>query len=251
MTFGSLFSGIGGMDLGLERAGMVCKWQVEIDPFCQKVLEKHWPHVPKYGDIRQVTDLEQVDCIAGGFPCQDVSQAGARIGIEGERSGLFREYTRIIRVLRPRFVLMENVSGLLLGGLGAVLSDLDDCGYDAEWQMLHACSFGAPHPRARVFILAYPNGLRLEGKGVSGKNGGMLEGPILRTPTASPTQIRSGVWESCDPRTLGVANGGSNPALRNWKPRVKAMGNSVVPQVAEWVGRQIVEFARSYDRPVF
>lgn len=90
MTFGSLFAGIGGMDLGLERAGMECRWQVEIDPFCLRVLGKHWPGVPKFGDIHEVTGekLERVDLIAGGFPCQDVSEVGSRIGISGSQSGL-------------------------------------------------------------------------------------------------------------------------------------------------------------------
>src|SRR6476660_8578618 len=116
MTYGSLFSGIGGMDLGLDRAGLTCKWQVEIDPFCRKILAKHWLHVKRYGDIRTVDgrDLEPVDLLAGGFPCQDLSQAGKRAGIEGTRSGLWFEFARIIGELRPRYVLVENVPGLLV-----------------------------------------------------------------------------------------------------------------------------------------
>ena len=98
MRFGSLFAGIGGMDLGLERAGMECAWQVEIDPYCQKVLAKHWPDVQRFGDIKDcgAHNLEPVDLICGGFPCQDISLAGKGAGIEGERSGLWSEYHRII-----------------------------------------------------------------------------------------------------------------------------------------------------------
>ena len=112
MTFGSLFAGIGGLDLGLERAGMECRWQVEIDEFCRKVLAKHWPEVPKYGDIGKLTgeELEPVDLICGGFPCQDLSQAGRRAGLEGDRSGLWFEFARIVGVLRPRWV--ERISVL-------------------------------------------------------------------------------------------------------------------------------------------
>jgi site-specific DNA-cytosine methylase len=122
-TFGSLFAGIGGMDLGLERAGLTCRWQVEIDPYCRKVLAKHWPDVPKLEDVRDAGahNLQPVGLIAGGFPCQDISNAGKRAGIDGERSGLWSEYARIIRELRPRYVLVENVSALLARGFERVL----------------------------------------------------------------------------------------------------------------------------------
>src|SRR5688572_14262480 len=126
MRFGSLFAGIGGIDLGLERAGMKCAWQVELDPFCRRVLAKHWPDVARYEDVREVGahNLEPVDLIAGGFPCQDISNAGKRAGIDGERSGLWSEYARIVRELRPRYVLVENVTALLGRGIGRVLGDL-------------------------------------------------------------------------------------------------------------------------------
>jgi DNA (cytosine-5)-methyltransferase 1 len=157
MTFGSLFAGIGGLDLGLERAGMRCRWQVEINPFCQRVLAKHWPDVKRYGDITKLTgaDLERVDLICGGFPCQDVSDAGRRVGIGGKRSGLWSEYIRLVRLLRPQFVLVENVPGLLTRGLGRVLGDLAASGYDAQWDCIPAEAVGAPHLRYRVFIVAH------------------------------------------------------------------------------------------------
>ena len=157
MTFGSLFSGVGGIDLGLERAGMVCRWQVEIDPFCCKVLEKHWPGVKRYGDITQLDgrELEHVDLLAGGFPCQDLSQAGKRAGIEGTRSGLWFEFARLIGKLRPRWVLIENVPGLLVpGAMPRVVGELDRLGYVGIWLCLRASDFGASHLRKRVFLVA-------------------------------------------------------------------------------------------------
>src|SRR5882724_8456244 len=153
LTFGSLFTGIGGMDLGLERAGMICKWQVEINEYASKVLTKHWPNVTRLRDVRDVGrhNLAAVDLICRGFPCQDISNAGKRAGIDGERSGLWSEFARIIRDLRPRFVLVENVAALLDRGLGRVLRDFAERGYDAEWSSLSACSMGAPHMRRRLF----------------------------------------------------------------------------------------------------
>jgi DNA (cytosine-5)-methyltransferase 1 len=172
VKFGSLFSGIGGLDLGLERAGMECRFQVEIDPFCRRVLAKHWPAVKRFGDITEVegAELEPVELIAGGFPCQDVSLAGTRVGIDaGKRSGLWREYIRLVRALRPRFVLVENVPGLLTGGIGRVLGDLAASGYNAEWDCIPACALGAPHVRYRVFIVAYNSSQRC-GAGRTGRS---------------------------------------------------------------------------------
>ena len=115
LTFGSLFAGIGGFDLGFERAGMACKWQVEIDDYANRVLKKHWPDVHRERDIRQCGkhNLEPVDVICGGFPCQDISYAGLGAGLDGERSGLFFEAVRVVRELRPQIVVLENVAALL------------------------------------------------------------------------------------------------------------------------------------------
>lgn len=145
------------MDLGLERAGLECSWQVEIDDYCRRVLSRHWPHVPRFSDISLVdkTNLPSVDMICGGFPCQDISYAGLGKGIEGERSGLWTQFDRVICELRPRIVLVENVSALLTRGLDKVLGDLATSGYHAEWDCLPAAAVGAPHRRDRVFILAY------------------------------------------------------------------------------------------------
>ena len=156
ITFGSLFAGIGGFDLGFERAGMQCKWQVEIDDYANKVLAKHWPKVHRERDIRQCGkhNLEYCDVICGGFPCQDISYAGRGAGLAGERSGLFFEAVRVVRELQPRFVVLENVAALLTRGMDRVLGTLAEIGYDAEWNCIPAAYVGAPHIRDRVFILA-------------------------------------------------------------------------------------------------
>src|ERR1051326_5450146 len=183
LTVGSLFSGIRGLDLGLEGAGMRVVWQCEADPYCRAVLRKHWPAVPCYEDVHTIPcrvrrgegsgklswvgserlgEIEPVDILAGGFPCQPVSLAGARRGAADER-WLWPEFARLIRVLRPRYALMENVPGLLVGGgMAEVLGDLAACGYDAEWDCVAAAHVGAPHLRYRIFIVAYANGGRLE-----------------------------------------------------------------------------------------
>ena len=162
LTFGSLFAGIGGFDLGFERAGMVCKWQVEIDDYATKVLEKHWPNVHRERDIRQCGkhNLEYVDVICGGFPCQDISYAGLGAGLEGERSGLFFEAVRLVSELQPRIVVLENVAALLTRGLDRVLGTLAAIGFDAEWHCIPAAAVGAPHIRDRVFVAAYASSKR-------------------------------------------------------------------------------------------
>ena len=159
-----LFSGIGGFSLGLERSGAFetvafC----EIEPFPRKVLAKHWPKVPCYDDIRTLTaarlaaDGIAVDAICGGFPCQDISTAGQGRGLDGERSGLWFEYARLVGELRPKYVIVENVAALLGRGLEQVLGSLAKIGYDAEWHCISAAAIGAPHRRDRVWIIANTN----------------------------------------------------------------------------------------------
>jgi DNA (cytosine-5)-methyltransferase 1 len=168
---GSLFAGIGGFDLGFERAGFKTSWQVEIDPYCQKVLAKNFPEAERFGDIRECGshNLKPVDVISGGFPCQDISTAGRGAGIEGERSGLWGDMCRIVCEIRPSFVLVENVAALLGRGMGRVLGDLAEIGYDAEWEIISAADVGAPHLRERVWITAYPN-TELCGRNDGGRN---------------------------------------------------------------------------------
>jgi DNA (cytosine-5)-methyltransferase 1 len=156
-TIGSLFSGIGGLELGLERAGLGrVAWQCEIDPFCRSVLAKHWPDATRYEDVRKVgrATATRASILCGGFPCQDVSLAGLGAGLAGARSGLWFEYARIIAELAPSIVVIENVLGLRTRGLRRVLADLSELGFDAEWCDLWAWDVGAPHRRARIFIVA-------------------------------------------------------------------------------------------------
>src|SRR3990167_7782710 len=160
LTHGSLFSGIGGFDLGFERAGFKTLWQVEIEDYATKVLEKHWPNVRRYRDITTIDwgTIPIPIVLTGGFPCQDISVAGKGAGITGTRSGLWSHFHRAISVLRPPYVVAENVSALLFRGMGRVLGDLSEIGYDAEWEVISASALGAVHKRERVFILAYPRG---------------------------------------------------------------------------------------------
>lgn len=159
-----LFSGIGGFSLGLERAGFKTVAFCEIDPFCRRVLAKHWPGVPCHDDVtaREFGEGE-ADVITGGFPCQDVSLAGRRAGLSGSRSGLYRELVRAICVVRPRYAIVENVAALLGDGMGTVLGDLAEGGVDAEWDCVPASAVGAPHERDRVFIITHARSFGLKG----------------------------------------------------------------------------------------
>jgi DNA (cytosine-5)-methyltransferase 1 len=200
LTIGSLFSGVGGYELGLERAGLgATVWQCELSPFCRQILAKHWPHAERFSDVRLIgkgthvenfmgaeyrrerKQLPYVDVICGGFPCQDVSLAGAGAGLAGDQSGLWFEFARIVRDVRPRFVAIENVAALAARGLVTVLSDLAEAGYDAIWFPLSAKDVGAPHKRERLFVVAWrvsdANGepLRLEQQRHEGRRGGIRD----------------------------------------------------------------------------
>lgn len=237
LTFGSLFSGIGGIDLGLERAGMQCKWQVELDDYCLKVLAKHWPDVPRYGDIKELDphDLAPVDLICGGFPCQPVSIAGKRLAQADER-WLWPEFFRIVRTLRPRYVLVENVPGLLSAGMGDVLGDLAADGYDAEWDCILAAAVGASHLRCRVFVVAYPTGCYVSEQ-VSPQS--IIRERRAESRGGGSNESRPGWWLP-EPPLDRMADGVPCGVVR---APLKALGNAVVPQVAEWIGRRIVDAA--------
>jgi DNA (cytosine-5)-methyltransferase 1 len=229
LTVGSAFSGIGGIDLGLQRAGMEIRWQIEIDDWCQRVLAKHWPDVTRYGDIREITghELEPVDVIAGGFPCQNISSAGKKEGIDGEHSSLWRHFSRIIAAVQPRYVLIENSDALRHRGLHIVLQDLAALGFDAEWSRISACSVGAPHLRRRMYIVAYANRDGEPTFAFDGEVGGM---------SADAGEMRRG-WLP-EPDHVRMAHG-----LPNGLDRLGGIGNSVVPQVVELIGRRIVAAA--------
>ena len=234
LTFGSLFAGIGGFDLGFERAGLTCKWQVEIDEYANRVLERHWPDVKRWKDVRQCSgaNVERTNIICGGFPCQDISFAGNGAGLQGERSGLWEEYRRIVSELLPSYVVVENVSALLIRGFGTVLSDLASLGYDAEWQSLRASDFGLPHRRERVFIVAYSNSIiRSERERMGIKSNGTPE--VFRTNRRERPAVRISAYDSF----VGMDDG---LPRKLYGLRAERIGNAIVPHIAEWIGGLIL-----------
>ena len=257
-TVGSLFSGIGGLDLAFERAGFQIAFQVENNTFCQRVLAKHWPDVKRFEDVRNVGkhNLPAADVLVGGFPCQDISNAGRRAGItEGSRSGLWFEFARIISELRPRYVFLENVAAIASKGGSVVVGQLADMGYGAEWAVVSAADVGAPHLRKRWFCVANADGEQCEKQriavghaqehavirrpGENNPNGGDAKSSVGRILDGLPGQLdavgiqpqrwpsRPGEaqydWEA--PRTVPPRT------VRNRSARLAALGNAVVPQV--------------------
>lgn len=281
MNVGSLFSGAGLMDWGLTLAGFDHAWFCESDPFCRQVLERRWPGVPIHEDVRSLVAPERVDLLAGGFPCQDLSVVGRRAGIGGERSGLWTEFARLIGELRPRYVIVENVPGLLIRGMGRVLGDLASLGYDAEWDCLPAAAFGAPHLRARIFILAYPDrGQRLgpddtvfagrsavAGRGAlanaNGRDGesGEVARPGVRgeASSAGPDGHAGGsgaaladtdreqalgssvAWAQRNPWAVEPDVGRVADGVPARVDRLRALGNGVVSPISRYIGERILE----------
>lgn len=252
MLIGSLFSGIGGLELGLERAGLgQVVWQCEIDPFCRAVLAKHWPTVERFEDVTSPRDWPAVDLICGGFPCQDVSSAGARAGLAGPKSGLWYHYASIVEKVRPRFVVVENVSSGTKLWLPSVRHHLHMLGYGTRAIALSAADVGAPHLRRRVFVVADAHGESelarafdaevagapasapdADGDGVrveSGRRGGSDRG---RAPKSEHTR-----WRHAAPAMVRVVHG---LPRRVDRARRRALGNAVVPACAEVVGRVIL-----------
>jgi len=172
VTIGSLFSGIGGLELGLEWAGLgPVLWQVEIDPFCRAVLAKHWPHVERFEDVAAKREYPAVDLLCGGFPCTDVSSAGKRRGLGGQSSGLWYHFARIVRELRPSWVVVENVASGASRWLRPVRHQLHLFGYRTRALGISAADCGAPHRRSRVFVLAHAIGNELRAQpGRSGRS---------------------------------------------------------------------------------
>lgn len=250
----SLFAGIGGFDLGLERTGgfetvAFC----EINPFCQQILAKHWPGVRIYTDVRDLTPqrleadgVTRVDVITGGFPCQDLSSAGKQAGIDGSRSGLWSEIVRLAGELRPSYLIVENVAGLLTGEGGAwfsrVLGDLAALGYDAEWHCIPASYVGAPHRRDRVWIVANAAEVLCDRISVpSALADQRVDEGFKRLWTYLRTlKLRSG--PPADFSRLREADG-----LSSRVDAIAALGNAVVPQIPELIGRAILA-AQSSER---
>lgn len=231
MRFGSLFAGIGGFDLGLERAGMKVRWQVEIDPFCNEILEKHWPHVKRFGDIRSVgkENLEAVELICGGFPCQPFSKAGKRRGKSDDRN-LWPEMFRVVEELRPSWVIAENVPKIRDIYLDEILSDLESIDYSTGTIDLPAVAFGAWHLRHRIYIVAHSNG-----KGLAEWKEGDEHDIVLPTEYGGLGSKWQDIWIS-ESSLDRVADG-----VPRRVDRIKALGNAVVPQVATFIGWHIMK----------
>ena len=222
LTVGSLFSGIGGLDLGLERAGMRVIWQTEIDPYASRVLKKHWPDIPNLGNVKDINfyDVPRPDVICGGYPCQPFSYAGRR-NAENDPRHLFPWVANAIRILRPRYAILENVAGHLTAGFGTVLGTLAQVGYDSRWDCLPANALGAPHYRDRVFIIAMDANSDSE---------------LRRAKFPKPKRV---TWIP-EPDMDRMANGVSHRL-----DRLRGLGNAVVPQVAEYIGKIIVNDAKT------
>ena len=256
-TLGSLFAGIGGFDLGFERTGrFTTSWQVEIDSYATRVLERHWPTVRRCRDIydfppEPVSDW-QVDIVTGGFPCQDISRSGQGAGLGGPNSGLYYEALRVVARLRPQVVVLENVAPLLSRGLGTVLGTLAEIGYDCEWHCIPASAVGAPHKRNRIFIIAMladANSQRQRGFHQAGQPTGRrrvsqsLPGSYIASPGTD-------AWRS-EPALGELVNGVSDrlvrfagrviPREKYSSSKLRCLGNAIVPQVAEQVARLVIQ----------
>jgi DNA (cytosine-5)-methyltransferase 1 len=304
-----LFSGIGGFSLGLERSGnFETAAFCEIEPYCRAVLKKHWPNVTVYEDVKELSkerlaaDGLAIDAICGGFPCQDISTAGRGAGLAGERSGLWFEFHRLIKEIKPQVAIIENVSALRSRGLDEVLRSLAEIGYDAEWHCIPASAVGAHHQRDRIWIMAYPNSAQCQGDGLSSgihpKYFGAWYGNLEASSLADTTELHSngrntvsevGVTPTCEsgnssgtdnladstslgPQGQGMYGRPINPETdqdrqANWSinggkgtsrvwdtepdvgrvahgvsnrvDRLRALGNAVVPQIPEMIGREI------------
>ena len=274
-----LFSGIGGFSLGLERAGMETIAFCEFDKHAQKVLKKHWPDIPIYEDVRTLDATKYrgtVDVVCGGFPCQDLSVAGKKAGFDGERSSLYREMLRIISECLPRYAIFENVTGLLTGEsgrwFGQFLYDLASIGYDAEWHCIPASELGAHHHRDRVWIVVYPNLPQQKTGRLSERIQKEISIANCGSDSRSASEIladtlRGGQQRQGEPvkpintkakkagKAIKPINGGigeiwkTEPGMgrvvdgvwnRSYGHRLKQLGNAVVPQIPEAIGRAIM-----------
>tara|TARA_R100000231_G_scaffold111980_1_gene83008 strand:+ start:9037 stop:9849 length:813 start_codon:yes stop_codon:yes gene_type:complete len=261
IKIGSLFSGIGGFELGLERAipGAKTIWQVEQNAFCQKVLKKHWPDAKIYNDVRNITkdNVEPIDILCGGFPCQDISLAGKGKGLHGEKSGLWWEMLRIISELRPSIVVLENVAAVLIRGGCEVIGSLTEIGYCTEWTVISARDFGAPHLRRRWFAVAYSDERREANSIRARRKKSSLcasrdsdsqrfkkqffcksKQKIKQYIQVNSKDTQKTYWQRYAPKSPLCRVDDGIPSRVD---RLKALGNAIVPQCSEWVGHQIVK----------
>ena len=224
LTVGSVFSGIGGIDLGFEQAGLKIAWQCEINEYCRNKLANHWPSITLFKNVNY-DFFPNVDVLVGGVPCQPVSQAAARSN-RGS-NWLWSAFFKHIKTMRPKYAILENPEALRFSnrGLGNVLSNLASIGYDAEWTVLRASDFGAPHKRARIWVVAYPNSSSESNR-------------VFNDETPKLQEFGKSFWEQNAPRDLQMVDGlSSRMALR-------AYGNSVLPDMADYVGNCIIKHSK-------
>ena len=273
-TIGSMFAGIGGFDLGFERAGWATRWQIEINPALRALLAARFPRARRFEDVRfcRGDELAKVDCITAGFPCQDLSQSGSRRaggirGLEGERSGLFWEVIRLLREVRPQWVVLENVTGMLHARTGrdfeTVVNALGDSGYVGFWRVLDAEYFGVPQKRRRVFLVAgrqqlpplelLADALPVEGLPIAiapalvRAADSWAGHTLLAVPSACAIALGSAVLVAEADRWRAMAQRARNARLHGIRlgldgPNLlvrHAAGNAVVPACAEWIARHL------------
>lgn len=244
MRHGSLFNGIGGFQLAAHWMGWTNVWHCEIDKFCNKVVKQHFPESICYEDIKQFDARQwrgKIDIVSGGFPCQDISNAGLQAGIFGTRSGLWTEYARIIAEVRPAYVLIENSPEIFNKGFEKVLHDLSEIGYDAEWECLSAAEFGFPHIRNRAWVLAYPDAQRRRGilhsvKRLNNAKSEKGQAVTLDSQGSAFLQFEEGYSE---PAVFGVDDGISKRL--DVLNRLAACGNAIVPQIAYEIFKAIAQ----------
>lgn len=238
-----LFSGIGMFSYGLEKAGFETAAFCEYDENCRKVLAKHWPDVPVINDVCDLTydrlceigiDPREIQVICGGFPCQDISVAGKGAGLEGERSGLWYEFKRIIGEIQPDWVFIENVANLRSKGLAAVLKDLWALGYDARWDLIPATAVGGFHERERTWIVANNQGERIQGMW---PDGFQVTQPHVPEKVPGSLCYRFGEIES---DFCGVLNAHPRKLDKFEAARLKQIGNSIVPEIPYRIGREVL-----------
>lgn len=236
-----LFSGIGGFALGFVRQGFEIVSFCEQDKYCQEVLSQRFPDIHLHSDITKFAYGDawiNPDVITGGFPCQDISNAGSKQGIQGSRSSLWFEYLRLIGIFKPKFVVIENTLGLLKRGMNVIEQGLQEIGYDLEWQTVSASGYGAPHERQRVIILAYPTGFRQPEQGFLWKDPYCTAQGRQWQTTHAINALRRGTV----PALCGEYDGLSEQLDRH---KCKALGNALIPHISESVAIHLKEYLRN------
>lgn len=257
LTHASLFSGIGGFDIAAEWSGYDNKFHCEINPFGQLILNYYWPNSKLYKDVSTANFKpyrNKIKVLSGGFPCQDNSNANQsstrKQGLRGARTGLFFQMCRAIEEIGPQYIIAENVADILTvnGGedFGTILTELSTMGYNAEWRICRSSDVGAPHDRERLYIVAYPNNIRLQEGQTFFSNVHEASSPITWMPTGTPVQTyRGGAWAfeppfPCVDDGLSLAMAGFTAS--QWrKEQIKAYGNAVTPQIPYAIFKAINE----------